>query len=204
MSHKTYSGTSGSPSLDRYRLFHLARLDARPGIKSNWSEELYYSQGLDLASSLTATGNVGSLLGLRDVTTGTTTAFPHFDGNGNVLAYTEPDGDLLMSREYDPFGNTASQRGSDVNGRKSLPWFSSKIFSRALTSRVSIRSVAGSRHTCNTTQKKCNLPGGFPTQLAGSISTALKVDCPGDWVISGKLYADAFRQGAGAGSYANI
>jgi hypothetical protein len=65
VSRKSYSGSSYSQVLDRTDSFIWRGWTLVAEIRSDWSEELYFTQGLDLASSLTATGNVGSLLRKR-------------------------------------------------------------------------------------------------------------------------------------------
>ena len=70
-----------------------------------------YLWGLDMASSLTATGNTGALAAIIDYrhldsTNKPAVLAPCYDGNGNIIALADPvTGALLASYDYDAFGN---------------------------------------------------------------------------------------------------
>ena len=61
-----------------------------------------YTWGLDLAGSLTASGGVGALL---QITEGTTSYLPTYDGNGNIASLLNAsNGAVAASYEYSPSG----------------------------------------------------------------------------------------------------
>lgn len=69
-----------------------------------------YTWGLDLAGSLTATGGVGALLQITD---GSATYLPTYDGNGNVVALLDGGtGTVVAKYEYSPFGELLRAEGS--------------------------------------------------------------------------------------------
>lgn len=68
--------------------------------------------GLDLASSLNATGGIGALVQIVDHT-GTATAYlPAYDGGGNVAALMSSDGSAAAIYEYGPFGERMRAEGT--------------------------------------------------------------------------------------------
>ncbi|HUF63063.1 MAG TPA: RHS repeat-associated core domain-containing protein [Verrucomicrobiales bacterium] len=87
---------------------------------------------LFLAGSLGATGGVGGLAAILDLTgeTGTVSGvhFPAYDGNGNVMALvSEMSGSAYRTAryEYDPFGNELRRSGSHAENnswRFSTKW----------------------------------------------------------------------------------
>ncbi|HUF60615.1 MAG TPA: hypothetical protein VMN36_00945 [Verrucomicrobiales bacterium] len=87
--------------------------------------------GVDIAGSLGATGDVGGLAAILDLTgeSGTVSGahFPAYDGNGNVMALvSEMSGYAYLTAryEYDPFGNELRRSGSHAENN---PWrFSTK------------------------------------------------------------------------------
>ncbi|PTY01140.1 hypothetical protein DB354_00415 [Opitutus sp. ER46] len=71
-----------------------------------------YVWGLDLASSLNATGGIGALVQMVDHT-GTATAYlPAYDGGGNVAALMSSDGSPAAVYEYGPFGERMRAEGT--------------------------------------------------------------------------------------------
>ncbi|WP_233256592.1 RHS repeat-associated core domain-containing protein [Opitutus sp. ER46] len=71
-----------------------------------------YVWGLDLASSLNATGGIGALVQMVDHT-GTATAYlPAYDGGGNVAALMSSDGNPAAVYEYGPFGERMRAEGT--------------------------------------------------------------------------------------------
>ena len=71
-----------------------------------------YAWGLDIASSLSATGGIGALVQLVDHT-GTVTAYhPGYDGSGNVAAVMKDDGTIVAAYEYGPFGELLRKDGA--------------------------------------------------------------------------------------------
>jgi RHS repeat-associated protein len=71
-----------------------------------------YIWGLDLSGSMQGAGGVGGLLSVQN---SSVTAFPVYDGNGNVMAYTDASsGTLLASYEYDPFGRRIKSLGAQA------------------------------------------------------------------------------------------
>ncbi|MBL9201913.1 MAG: RHS repeat-associated core domain-containing protein [Opitutaceae bacterium] len=63
-----------------------------------------YAWGLDMASSLGATGGIGALVRIADHATGKR-YFPTYDGNGNVAALLDAhNGEVAVTYEYGPFG----------------------------------------------------------------------------------------------------
>jgi RHS repeat-associated protein len=71
-----------------------------------------YAWGLDLASSLTATGGIAALVQFVDYT-GTATAYlPGYDGSGNVATITQDNGTIVAAYEYGPFGELLRKDGA--------------------------------------------------------------------------------------------
>ncbi|MCH8511167.1 MAG: hypothetical protein LAT83_05890, partial [Kiritimatiellae bacterium] len=67
--------------------------------------------GLDLSGSMQEAGGVGGLLSVN-IADGNHTVVPAFDGNGNIMAYTDSgDGTLAAVFEYDPFGRSLRSSG---------------------------------------------------------------------------------------------
>ncbi|MCH8514650.1 MAG: RHS repeat-associated core domain-containing protein [Kiritimatiellae bacterium] len=67
--------------------------------------------GLDLSGSMQGAGGVGGLLSVN-IADGNHTVLPAFDGNGNIMAYTDSsDGSLAAVFEYDPFGRSLRSSG---------------------------------------------------------------------------------------------
>jgi YD repeat-containing protein len=57
-----------------------------------------YLWGLDLSGTMQGAGGVGGLLKEGDL-------YPTFDANGNILQKLDSEGTVVMSVDYDPFGN---------------------------------------------------------------------------------------------------
>src|SRR5690606_30307538 len=71
-----------------------------------------FVHGLDIADSLAhAAGGVGALLGVSWSGSATETAYPFYDGNGNVMGLIDGDGSIAARYTYDAFGNTILQEG---------------------------------------------------------------------------------------------
>lgn len=91
----------------------LAELDdgATPAIQRS------YTWGLDLAGSLDATGGVGALLRVTNYSGGSTSSyFPAYDGNGNIVALVSvSSGGIAATYEYGPFGEVLRAQGSAVD-----------------------------------------------------------------------------------------
>ena len=72
----------------------------------------YYVWGLDLSGSLQGAGGVGGLLMVQNASD-STTHFPAFDGNGNVMALVNSDtGAVSAEYEYGPFGEQLRATGA--------------------------------------------------------------------------------------------
>ena len=82
----------------------LAEIDASGDVVRS------YTWGLDLSGSMQGAGGVGGLLSVDD---GTTTALAVYDGNGNVMGYTDATTSALVAEyEYDPFGRRIRSEGT--------------------------------------------------------------------------------------------
>ncbi|MCU0796264.1 MAG: hypothetical protein MUF31_10050 [Akkermansiaceae bacterium] len=68
-----------------------------------------YLWGLDLSGSMQGAGGVGGLL---SVTSGSTSFYPTYDGNGNVSEYLDATGAIAAHYEYDAFGNIIFSSGA--------------------------------------------------------------------------------------------
>lgn len=82
-----------------------------------------YLWGNDISGSQQGAGGIAGLLAVTDSTS--STSYPYYDGNGNIMGYFNPDtGDRVAEYEYGPFGELIKKVGSqkdDFNFR-----FSSK------------------------------------------------------------------------------
>ena len=63
--------------------------------------------GVDLSGSPQGTGGVRALLSLVDAG-GSTRHYPSYDGNGNIVAWTNSSRDVLRRFDFDPFGNVTT------------------------------------------------------------------------------------------------
>ncbi len=107
---KTYAEVSGSWVLQEDLRFIydgwnlLAEIDAADVIVRD------YVWGLDLSGSMEGAGGVGGLLSVDDATT---VGLSVYDGNGNVMGYTDSSsGTFVAMYEYDPFGKLILSLGS--------------------------------------------------------------------------------------------
>jgi RHS repeat-associated protein len=73
-----------------------------------------YAWGPDLSGTMQGAGGVGGLL---IVQSGSTSYYPAYDGNGNVLGYINQTGQTIAQFEYGPFGEYLSARVFDSAGR---------------------------------------------------------------------------------------
>lgn len=76
-----------------------------------------YLWGLDLSGTEQGAGGVGGLLAVNQYSTEddsqiTTSFFPAYDGNGNIIAWINESGAVAQRRDYDPFGNLISKQGN--------------------------------------------------------------------------------------------
>ena len=72
-----------------------------------------YTWGLDLSGTLQGAGGVGGLLSVQSHNPQSATHYPSYDGNGNIIAWTQNDASAPAARrEYDSFGNTLVAEGS--------------------------------------------------------------------------------------------
>ena len=78
---------------------------------TGYSLQAFYSWGLDLSGSMQGAGGVGGLL---SVTSGTTSFYPTYDGNGNVSEYLDAAGAIAAHYEYDAFGNVIFSSGASA------------------------------------------------------------------------------------------
>ncbi|MCC5846427.1 MAG: RHS repeat-associated core domain-containing protein [Verrucomicrobia bacterium] len=85
-------------------------------IKSDDSVLRSHVWGLDLSGSMQGAGGVGGLLSTRHYGATTITALPFFDGNGNVMGYTNSDTEAVIATyEFDPFGRRIKTTGVNAN-----------------------------------------------------------------------------------------
>jgi len=64
-----------------------------------------YTWGPDLSNTLQGAGGVGGLLAARS---GTADFYPCFDGNGNVIAWSDSQRQVRRRFDFDPFGNVTT------------------------------------------------------------------------------------------------
>jgi RHS repeat-associated protein len=79
-----------------------------------------YVWGMDVSGSMQGAGGVGGLLSVND---GSTTYYPCYDGNGNVLQYVDSTGTVVAHYEYDAFGQATP---SSTNTKSFTHQFSTK------------------------------------------------------------------------------
>jgi RHS repeat-associated protein len=82
--------------------------------------------GLDLSGTLQGAGGVSGLLSVTiNNQPSTINLFPAYDGNGNIIAWTDSNGVTKQRIDYDPFGNVVTREG--VSGFIAPAWgFSTK------------------------------------------------------------------------------
>ncbi|MFA7172230.1 MAG: RHS repeat-associated core domain-containing protein [Kiritimatiellia bacterium] len=69
----------------------------------------YYVWGSDLSGTLDGAGGVG---GLQAVQNKNGIFYPHYDANGNITEYVDPNGSVVAQYRYDPFGEIIYSSGS--------------------------------------------------------------------------------------------
>ncbi len=67
--------------------------------------------GLDLSGTLQGAGGVGGLLAVNTISP-QSVCYPAYDGNGNILAWTDSIGVTKQRIDYDPFGNVVTREGA--------------------------------------------------------------------------------------------
>jgi len=72
---------------------------------SGFSLQTSYLWGLDLSGSMQGAGGVGGLLSETTHSSPLTTHYSLFDANGNIMQKLDGTGAVVMSVDYDPFGN---------------------------------------------------------------------------------------------------
>ncbi len=77
----------------------------------NGAKTKSYVWGEDISCSLQGAGGVGGLLLGRS----NDDYLPVYDGNGNIIAYKNSEGDVVATYSYDPFGNTIAHTGLDFS-----------------------------------------------------------------------------------------
>jgi RHS repeat-associated protein len=91
---------------------------------STFDVQSSYVWGTDLSGSLQGAGGVGGLLAVIDETG--STAYPSYDGNGNVMGYYAADtGESIAEFEYGPFGElirATGEKKDDFNFRFSTKY----------------------------------------------------------------------------------
>ena len=79
--------------------------------------------GPDLSNTLRGAGGVGGLLAVR---VGEADYYPCFDGNGNIIAWSDAAGSVRRRVDYDPFGNVTAVENT-ATGMPVIPFgFSTK------------------------------------------------------------------------------
>jgi len=72
---------------------------------SGFSLQTSYLWGLDLSGTMQGAGGVGGLLSETTHSSPLTTHYSLFDANGNIMQKLDGTGAVVMSVDYDPFGN---------------------------------------------------------------------------------------------------
>ncbi len=91
----------------------VAEFSAPDPASVNLTRSKTYTWGLDLSGTLQGAGGVGGLLSVTSHSALLTCHYPSYDGNGNIIAWTQNDANAPTARrEYDAFGNTLISEGS--------------------------------------------------------------------------------------------
>lgn len=91
----------------------VAEFSAPDPASVNLTRSKTYTWGLDLSGTLQGAGGVGGLLSVTSHSALLTSHYPSYDGNGNIIAWTQNDANVPTARrEYDAFGNTLISEGS--------------------------------------------------------------------------------------------
>ena len=104
---RTVAGTALATIYDGWN--PIAEYSGTPA--TGYSLQASYSWGLDLSGSMQGAGGVGGLL---SVTSGSTSFYPTYDGNGNVGEYLDAAGAIAAHYEYDAFGNVIFSSGTSA------------------------------------------------------------------------------------------
>jgi RHS repeat-associated protein len=105
---RTVGGTTLATIYDGWN--PIAEYSGTPA--TGYSLQASYSWGLDLSGSMQGAGGVGGLL---SVTSGSTSFYPTYDGNGNVSEYLDAAGAIAAHYEYDAFGNVIFSSGPSAS-----------------------------------------------------------------------------------------
>ncbi|WOO41504.1 RHS repeat-associated core domain-containing protein [Rubellicoccus peritrichatus] len=96
----------------------IAELDALAG---NAIIKRYY-WGLDLSGTDGGAGGAGGLYAMVDNTTGTERHyFAQYDGNGNLVGWSDTSGDVAATYEYSPFGEMLAERYAVIDPNANPP-----------------------------------------------------------------------------------
>jgi RHS repeat-associated protein len=94
-----------------------------------WVLDRTYTWGVDLSGNMQGAGGVGGLLSVTKHEAQSTTHFyPIYDGNGNIEAYLDSNGQPAAIYQYDAFGNvlTGNGKGAVIEQAKFSHRFSTK------------------------------------------------------------------------------
>ena len=111
-SKKVYTGSTGNWTLASEEKYVYDGTNRIALYNGSDTLQKTYVWGIDLSGSLSGAGGVGGLL----VVTDTNSYYPMYDGNGNIVAYTDNSGNIVAEYSYDPFGRTLSQSGTKASG----------------------------------------------------------------------------------------
>ncbi|GEM_PF-2398768 len=113
MQRKTYEEVSSSWVLQEDVRFVYDGWNLLAEIDANGDIVRDYVWGMDVSGSMQGAGGVEGLLSVDD---GTTVGLAVYDGNGNVMGYSDSStGNLVAEYEYDPFGRTILSLGTQVD-----------------------------------------------------------------------------------------
>ncbi len=95
----------------------IEQIDVYPEAERSLSK--YYTWGLDIASSTTATGGVGALLAQSSPSTLDPSIlehfYPNYDAQGNVSEYIDEANNIVAHYEYSPFGKVVKSEGEKAS-----------------------------------------------------------------------------------------
>jgi RHS repeat-associated protein len=102
-----------------YDGWNLIQESTTTGAATPSSRTNHYVWGLDLSGTLQGAGGIGGLLTVTrtgDATPSSRTYAPAYDANGNITEYVDlADGTIVAHYQYDAFGNTITQSGSEAS-----------------------------------------------------------------------------------------
>ena len=111
MSRRIMKATATQTNTFRYDGWNMVQESTVSGLQSHVS---HFVWGLDLSGTLQGAGGVGGLL-MQSRADAESPWFHFCDANGNVTDLVDADGNVVAHYEYDPYGNTIAQSGTQAD-----------------------------------------------------------------------------------------